>query len=523
MIHKDFRLFLTSSPADYFPVAVLQNGVKLTIEPPKGLRANMTRSFIGETTEGLDASKKASEWRKLQYGLKFFHAVVQERRKYGPLGWNIRYEFNDSDLETSCTITHNMLELDGDIPWDTLLFVIGHINYGGRVTDDQDRRCLLAILEQYVTPNILKEDYVFSASGLYRCPTNSDTATIEEWKEWVDKFPLTEQPEVFGMHENANISFMQQDAEKTLSVVLSIQPREAGGGDAKSPEDIVIELAQDQSSRMPPALTAEESHPKAFEIVEATQMMTSLGTCLSQEMSRFNGLHAQIVKTLVLLQKAVKGLIVMTNELDDMFGSQMNNQVPAIWTKNGIGYPSLKPLSSWFEDMILRFAFFQDWIKSGPPISYWISSFYFPQGFLTSVLQGYSRGNMIPVDQLSFEFQMEDTPDPEALEDHPPEGIFIHGIFMDGAAWDYQEMVIGVQEFGVMFVRCPIVNMIPIVDKVINTERYSMPLYKTSVRAGTLSTTGHSTNYVLSVEVDTNETPNFWVLKGAALLTMLND
>eukprot|EP00929_Paragymnodinium_shiwhaense_P038458 TRINITY_DN20312_c0_g1_i3.p1 TRINITY_DN20312_c0_g1~~TRINITY_DN20312_c0_g1_i3.p1 ORF type:complete len:2030 (-),score=489.14 TRINITY_DN20312_c0_g1_i3:63-5702(-) len=305
MIHKDFRLFLTSSPADYFPVAVLQNGVKLTIEPPKGLRANMTRSFIGETTEGLDASKKASEWRKLQYGLKFFHAVVQERRKYGPLGWNIRYEFNDSDLETSCTITHNMLELDGDIPWDTLLFVIGHINYGGRVTDDQDRRCLLAILEQYVTPNILKEDYVFSASGLYRCPTNSDTATIEEWKEWVDKFPLTEQPEVFGMHENANISFMQQDAEKTLSVVLSIQPREAGGGDAKSPEDIVIELAQDQSSRMPPALTAEESHPKAFEIVEATQMMTSLGTCLSQEMSRFNGLHAQIVKTLVLLQKAV--------------------------------------------------------------------------------------------------------------------------------------------------------------------------------------------------------------------------
>eukprot|EP00971_Amphidinium_carterae_P271867 5394965-Amphidinium_carterae.1 len=56
-------------------------------------------------------------------------------------GWNIRYEFNDSDLETSTQVLHNMLEMDGKIPWDTLVFVIGHINYGGRVTDDWDRRC----------------------------------------------------------------------------------------------------------------------------------------------------------------------------------------------------------------------------------------------------------------------------------------------------------------------------------------------------------------------------------------------
>jgi len=365
--------------------------------------------------------------------------------------------------------------------------------------------------------------YTFSSSGLYRCPPNSDTATVEDFKAWVDEYPLSEQPEVFGMHDNANISFMQQEAERTLNVVLSIQPREAGGSSAKSPEDIVIEIAQDQQSRLPAALSAEDAHPMSFKIIEETGMMTSIGTCLTQEMARFNGLQAQIGKTLGLLQKAVKGLIVMTQDLDDMFSSELNNQVPAVWTKGGVGYPSLKPMSSWYDDMILRFTFFADWIKNGLPISYWVSSFYFPQGFLTSVLQGYSRSNVIPVDQLSFEFQMEDTPDPEVLEEPPAEGIFIHGIFMDGVAWDYQEMVIGVQEFGVMFVRCPIINMIPVKDKVPNPERYSMPFYKTSVRAGTLSTTGHSTNYVLSVEVETNETPNFWVLKGAALLSMLND
>jgi len=213
---------------------------------------------------------------------------------------------------------------------------------------------------------------------------------------------------------------------------------------------------------------------------------------------------------------------VMTGELDDMFQAELNNQVPTIWTDK-VGYPSLKPLSSWFDDMVLRVEFFRDWIEKGLPISYWISAFYFPQGFNTSVLQGYSRANMIPVDVLSFEFNVEDTDDPEELEEPPEQGIFVHGLFMDGAAWDFQEMVICDQELGTMYVKFPVINFVPWQDKKVNPEKWAAPLYKTSVRAGTLSTTGHSTNYVLSLEVDTNEAPTYWILKGAALLTMLND
>merc|ERR1719265_2160684 len=233
MIHKDFRLFLTSMPADYFPVPILQNGVKLTVEPPKGLRANVLRSMMVTSDEVLADSPKEIQWRRLQFGLKFFHGIVQERRKFGPLGWNIRYEFNDSDLETSTQITKNMLDLEGDIPWDTLLFVIGHINYGGRVTDDKDRRCILAVLEQYVSPKILEPGYVFSSSGTYKAPPNSDTATPEDFANFVKGFPLAELPEVFGLHDNANISFMQQESDKIINVVLSIQPRETGGGGGK--------------------------------------------------------------------------------------------------------------------------------------------------------------------------------------------------------------------------------------------------------------------------------------------------
>lgn len=75
-IDPEFRLFLTSMPAPYFPVAVLQNGVKLTTEPPRGIKANLKRGFTEMSDDYLDDCKKGKEWRKLVFGLSFFHAVV---------------------------------------------------------------------------------------------------------------------------------------------------------------------------------------------------------------------------------------------------------------------------------------------------------------------------------------------------------------------------------------------------------------------------------------------------------------
>jgi dynein heavy chain len=170
-IDENFRLFLTSMPADYFPVSVLQNGVKLTTEPPRGIRANLKRSFQEVSEEQLDDCKKPDIFRKLLFGLCFFHAVMQERRKFGPLGWNIRYEFNDSDLETSITMLKMFLDDQDDIPWDALIYVTGHINYGGRVTDDWDRICLLTTLKIFYTTEILDDNYRFSHSGTYYVPS----------------------------------------------------------------------------------------------------------------------------------------------------------------------------------------------------------------------------------------------------------------------------------------------------------------------------------------------------------------
>ena len=228
-------------------------------------------------------------------------------------------------------------------------------------------------------------------------------------------------------------------------------------------------------------------------------------------------------KLLVDIDLAINGFIVMSETLDEMYLKFTNNQVPKSWAK--VGYLSLKPLSSWFKDLLIRVEFMRNWLENGNPQCYWFSAFFFPHGFMTGILQTHARRFSIAIDKLSFSFEVMQAEVAEHIEDYPEDGVgvYISGLFMDGARWDREAQVISDQFPAKMTETMPVVWFVPKQDFKPDPENYMAPLYKTSQRAGVLSTTGQSTNYVLNVELPTKEPPSTWVQRAAALLSMLND
>lgn len=139
-------------PSNKFPVPVLQNGIKLTNEPPKGLKANLQRTYNEIKEEMYNSSKKPVEFQKLLFSLAFFHAIILERRKFGAIGWNIPYDWMNSDFETSQLQLKMHVDEQPVIPYKALNVIIAEINYGGRVTDDKDMRLIKALLLSYISP-----------------------------------------------------------------------------------------------------------------------------------------------------------------------------------------------------------------------------------------------------------------------------------------------------------------------------------------------------------------------------------
>ncbi|KAE9139210.1 Dynein heavy chain 6, axonemal [Phytophthora fragariae] len=533
-----FRLFLTSFPAAYFPVTVLQNGIKLTNEPPKGIRANLVRSFNTLLSEDVLESfrylgnfdtgePKDYVWKSLLCALTFFHAIVQERRKFGALGWNIKYEFNDTDLETSLASLRKFLEEQPIIPWDALRYVTGQINYGGRVTDDWDRRCLTSILSNFYTPDVLSPGHSYSSSGIYHVPTELSHTSIQSY---LGNLPAFDNPELFGMHENANVTYERNESANMMQLILSLEPRDGGGGGGKSNDQRVLDLAISIQESLPADLNVEEAGPTTFKTreVAGTVVMDSLATVLGQEVIKFNTLLRRMRSSLRDIQKAINGLIVMSSDLDNMYMAFLNGRVPQLWSS--VSFASLKPLASWVRDMLDRVAFFREWLIHGEPVVFQLNVFFFPQGFMTGTLQNFARKYQTAIDSLAFTFTVMDVENAKQLTQSPTDGIYVDGLWLQGAKWSPSRRLLEDAKPGEMFSAMSIVHFLPATSAVAGNPTlnagimmYPCPVYKTSVRQGTLSTTGISTNYVIAVQLPSTKAPNYWVMMGAAFLLNLDN
>eukprot|EP00746_Dinoflagellata_sp_MGD_P128313 gnl/MRDRNA2_/MRDRNA2_62704_c0_seq1.p1 gnl/MRDRNA2_/MRDRNA2_62704_c0~~gnl/MRDRNA2_/MRDRNA2_62704_c0_seq1.p1 ORF type:complete len:2643 (+),score=576.00 gnl/MRDRNA2_/MRDRNA2_62704_c0_seq1:1172-7930(+) len=513
-VNKEYRLWLTSYPSSKFPVTILQNGVKMTNEPPKGLRANITGSYLMDpiaNEEFFEACTQPVAFKKLLFSLCFFHAVCQERRLFGPLGWNIQYEFTENDLRISVRQLQMFLdEYPNELPLKALIYLTGECNYGGRVTDDKDRMLLMTLLNQFYCPEVVEEGHKL-CPGLdqYVIP---DEGTHEYYLDFIGKLPLTSPPGAFGFHENSNLTKEQNETYTMMGELLLTVGASTGGG-GSSPDEVVGEVAADVLNRVPPPWNVpkvQEKYPTMYE--------ESMNTVIIQELNRFNKLIAICHSSLKDMRKAIKGLLLMSAELEAAFNSIFDGKTPAMWLAKS--YPSLKPLGSYVNDLVERLKFFQKWIDHGAPVLYWFSGIFFTQAFTTGASQNFARRYQIPIDHLAFDFYF---PKEQEPTEKPTDGVYTWGIFLEACKWDMDTWQLEESDPKVLFCSMPMIHILPAKKTELREyPHYNCPCYKISTRKGILSTTGHSTNFVMFIRLNSTISSAHWIKRSAAMLTSLD-
>jgi len=509
-----FRLWLTSMPTKQFPALLLQNGVKMTNEPPKGLRANIVQSISKADDKILNDCVNVVGFQRLFFAFCFFHAVCQDRRKFGAIGWNVAYNFTMEDLVTNRRQLKFFLDNYKDVPYKVLNYLGSKINYGGRVTDKMDKRLIDSIIKVFICEGTVLRgpDYKYSPSGIYFCP---NATCQEEFIAYLKTLPITPSPEIFGLHENCELTCAETEGMQLLEDLMSTMPRASGGG-GKSADDVMDEMAQDLINQTPQLFNLddlEDSYPTKYD--------ESRNTVLKQECLKFNRLVSLLIAQLPVFRKALKGLVAMTDDLEAVGKGLYMNVVPDGWAS--VSFLSMKPLTAWMNDLNARINFMQSWVDKDNPISFWISGLFFPQAFLTATLQNFARANHIAIDRLTFDFVVHDEWDDDGrnLTEHPPAGSYCWGLFLEGCRWDRVTHCLAPSLPKQLFVQFPLVHFLPTPDRKVPAGYYACPVYRVLSRKGTLSTTGHSTNFVLDMEVCSKEDPDHWIRAGVAAFLSL--
>ncbi|XP_063098618.1 dynein axonemal heavy chain 2 isoform X3 [Cavia porcellus] len=508
--HPSFRLWLSSSPHPDFPISILQASIKMTTEPPKGLKANMTRIYQLMSEPQFTRCSKPAKYKKLLFALCFFHSVLLERKKFLQLGWNIIYGFNDSDFEVSENLLSLYLDEYEETAWDALKYLIAGINYGGHVTDDWDRRLLTTYINDYFCDQALSTPfYRLSALETYFIPKDGSLAS---YKEYISLLPSMDPPEAFGQHPNADVASQITEARTLFETLLSLQPQitptSAGG---QSREEKVLELAADVKQKIPEMIDYEGTRK-----VLAPDP-SPLNVVLLQEIQRYNKLMETILSSLTDLEKGIQGLIVMSTSLEEIFNCIFDAHVPPLWGK---AYPSQKPLASWTRDLALRVEQFELWAsRARPPVIFWLSGFTFPTGFLTAVLQSSARQNNISVDSLSWEFIVS-TVDDSNLVYPPKDGVWVRGLYLEGAGWDRKNSCLVEAEPMQLVCLMPTIHFRPAESRKKSAKgMYSCPCYYYPNRAGSTD----RTSFVIGIDLRSGAmTSDHWIKRGTALLMSLD-
>ena len=514
--NMNFRLFLSAEPSPDIPIGILDRSIKLTNEPPQGMKANLKRAMAQFNKE--EFNERDPRVRSIIFGLCFFHATVLERRKFGPKGWNMLYPFSMGDLRDSSLVLNNYFENNqgsSKIPWEDLRYIFGEIMYGGHIVDDWDRRLCKTYLTNLMQDLLLDEFELFPFSDGRAGASFKSPAPTEHQKyvEYIDEAFPYETPLAFGLHSNAEIGFLTSQGQFLFSTLLELQPRDESAAE-DSAAKTKNEIAQEIVSHIQEELNLENLKFDLDEIKsrvpEEDEKMSFINVFL-QECEYMNYLLVEMDKSLKEINLALNGELTTTDKMEKTIDSLVLEKVPSTWTE--LAWPSCRGLSSWLVNLQARVEQLSKW-KDEPttvPKVTNIARLFNPQSFLNAVKQFHAQKTQSELNKLYIQTDITKRYENE-IEDPPREGAFVTGLNLDGARWDVTNSMVEDSKPKEMFCPLPVVNCKAVLVQEGKEEKniYHCPAYKTENRGNT---------YVFTAQLRTpKHPPAKWILAGVAIV-----
>ncbi|GBG28212.1 Dynein heavy chain 2, axonemal [Hondaea fermentalgiana] len=540
--HEDFRLFLSSDPCPDIPVALLNRSIRLTNEPPAGLKANLTRAwaqFAPEDVDNLD-----SKSRSILFGLCYFHSVLLERKTYLTKGFNLQYPISTQDLTACAMVLRNYMDnhTSTKVPWEDLRYLFGEIMYGGHIIDDFDRRVCKVYLSYYMRDELFDDMQMFpyvdrntmsSSSALLSdedatggggamdggdralggAMTSFIVPSLQTHERYADHVLATltpkETPLAYGLHPNAEIGFRTDANARILDLLHSLQPSELEEeGDGQSAQHVAEAMLQDMLE------TYRDLHLDTASVLAALEdeEMTPFQNMYLQECARMEALMKTMVETLTELELGFTGDLTMTEPMERLMYALYQDRVPDLWRR--ISYPSERPLGAWLADLQLRVTQLQEFCMDpfAEPRCTWISGFFNPNAFLTAVLQASARQAQTELDKLVIVTEVTKR-QPEEVDQPSHNGRFITGLFLEGATWDTANGTLMPSRPKETIQAMPVINVraVPLTEEATRSAKmYHTPVYRTQARAGT---------YIFTASLLSKlHPPEKWVLLQTVLL-----
>mmetsp|Transcript_166710 Transcript_166710/g.405134 ORF Transcript_166710/g.405134 Transcript_166710/m.405134 type:complete len:2545 (+) Transcript_166710:2-7636(+) len=503
--HERFRVFLTAEPSAGIPIGMLNRSIKLTNEPPTGLKANLKRAFASLSRESVDEAE--NKVKSILFGLCHFHAIMIERKKFGSRGFNMMYPWGLGDLRSSVTCLNNYLESSGGskIPWEDLRYIFGEIMYGGHIVNDLDRELCVAYLEFFMKDELLDEMELFPFSDGTKTFKTPAPTTYDRYVEHIEKELAGDTPLAFGLHPNAEIGFRTEQSESMFRLLLDLQESEGGDAeDGQSPQR-VAETAMTE-------ILDKFGEPK-FDLMDiAGAIEDNRGpyqNVFFLECEQMHGLIREIQRSLQELSLGFDGELTMSDSMEGLMQALYLDRVPPGWAK--MAWPSMRPLGTWLMDLHRRVEQLQGWVGNplDIPAVTWISGLINPQSFLTAVCQQTAQRQNLELDKLVIQTDVSKK-HAKDMEGSSRDGAYVTGMYLLGARWDEKNQVIDKSRPREMFMSMPVINCKAVTrDKLEMKGMYRCPVYKTEFRGPT---------WVFNAQLKTKSPPARWLLAGVALV-----